>query len=245
MKKILLVAAAAAIAVSANAQFTSGGATAEPAQGNYGSLADQMRKGNSQSFNYNEPAEYKGRFNLGYNMWSTMPDEGDGVSYNGFYLEWLAAISCSQSIPLYFDFGINFNYDYYSDEDKFIKSSNLFQLAIPLQVEYRLPVGNSFHISPYLGLVARINIFGDGKHKVANVNNRGKVTYTEKSVNYFDKDDMGGSDFTWKRFQLGWNIGVNLDIKKFTIGLSYGTDFMEISKKCKSSTFKVGIGFNY
>lgn len=252
MKKSLLFALAAAFAVSANAQFTSGGATNESQQAQRGSLADQMRNGKSQSFNYSEPSTYSGRFNLGYNMWSTLPSQGDGTSYNGFYVEWLDAVSLSANLPLYFDWGFNVNYNHYSkDENKIKSTSNLFQMAVPLQVEYRLPVGDSFHVSPFLGLIARVNILGNGSSEYEETkysSTTGKKTGTstkKQDINYFDKNDMKSSEACWKRFQLGWNIGVNFDINKFTIGLSYGTDFMEISKKCNSSTFKVGIGVNY
>lgn len=248
MKKILLSGLAALMAVSASAQFTSGGtATPEP-QTQHGSLADQMRGSNGKSFSAPSQDNYGGRFNFGYNMWSTMPDNGDGISYNGIYLEWLAAIKLNQSLPLYFDIAINYSYNFKGeDKDLNLKSASMMQLAVPLQVEYRLPVGDKLHISPYLGLVARANLLADQKIKIPTFNNRtGKQTgSTEKSINLFDKDDVGNSELTWKRFQLGWNIGVNFDINKFTIGLSYGTDFMEIAKKCKSSTFKVGIGINY
>ncbi len=246
MKKALLLGLGAIMALSASAQFTSGGATENTQRT---SLADQMT-GRNNSFS--EKKDYSGRFNLGYNMWSLNPSEGDGTSYNGFYVEWLDAVSLSSTVPVYFDWGFNVNYNHYGKDENNIKiSSNMFQIAVPLQVEYRLPVGDKFHISPFLGLIARVNILGNGssEYDVPTYSSKtGKKTGTKtekQDINYFDKDDMGSSEACWKRFQLGWNIGLNFDIQKFTIGLSYGTDFMEISKKVHSSTFKVGIGFCY
>lgn len=249
MKKFLLLGLGTVMALSANAQFTSGGAASESESTPRTSLAEQMSQSRNVSYSDNSN-KYSGRFGVGYNMWSTMPSEGDGVNYNGFYVEWLDAVSCSRNIPIYFDWGFNLNYNYHKDENSNAKStSNMFQIAVPLQVEYRLPVGEKVHISPYLGLIARVNILGSGslEYETISYNSKGKKkTGTEKrDINYFDKEDMGSSEACWKRFQLGWNIGANFDFGKFYIGLSYGTDFMEIAKKCHSSTFKVGIGVAY
>ena len=66
----------------------------------------------------------------------------------------------------------------------------------------------------------------------------------EEKYNMFDKDDVG-KDGQWKRFQLGWHIGVGATYKAFYLGLSYGTDFMELAKKLNTSTFKIGVGYNF
>ncbi len=256
MKKFLLLGLGTVLALSANAQFTSGGAAGESESTPRTSLAEQMSQSRNVSYSdKSSTSNYSGRFGLGYNMWSTMPSQGDGANYNGVYLEWLDAVSCSKSIPLYFDWGFNLNYNYRKDETESTKvTSNLFQIAVPLQVEYRLPVGEKVHISPYLGLIARVNILGSGTSEYETVGYTSGSKYSaprsytkkeSKDINYFDKDDMGSSEACWKRFQLGWNIGVNFDFNKFYIGLSYGTDFMEIAKKCHSGTFKVGIGVAY
>lgn len=56
--------------------------------------------------------------------------------------------------------------------------------------------------------------------------------------------DMGGTDATWNRFQIGWQIGLNARFNsKFLLGLSYGTDFSEIHKKGKIKTTSITIGY--
>lgn len=260
MKKIALLGLGAVLALSANAQFTSGGAAEESSNNsNRTSLAEQMtgksRNGLTAATPSANSGEYSGRVNLGYNMWGTNPSQGDGVTYNGVYFEWIDAVSVSSTAPLYFDWGLNLSYNHRSDDSNDVKvTSNLFQFAVPLQVEYRLPIGENIHLSPFLGLVARVNILGNGSSEYqtkewvsgTKYTSGHYVTKTQKNdIDYFSKDDMGSSEACWKRFQLGWNIGFNFDINKFSIGLSYGTDFMEISKKVHSSTFKVGIGVNY
>ena len=66
----------------------------------------------------------------------------------------------------------------------------------------------------------------------------------QESRSLFDEDDMGDKDYTWKRFQIGWQIGVNARISNsFLLGVSYGTDFSEIVKDGKMKTTSVTVGY--
>lgn len=64
-----------------------------------------------------------------------------------------------------------------------------------------------------------------------------------------DRHGMGSKDYAWNRFQLGWHIGADLEFNNFVVGLNYGTDFIPAWKlkknKVNSSTFNIGIGFNF
>jgi len=65
-----------------------------------------------------------------------------------------------------------------------------------------------------------------------------------QEYNLFDKSDMDSSDATWKRLQVGWQIGVNARFSgKFMVGLSYGSDFSEIRKKVKVNTTSISLGY--
>ena len=61
----------------------------------------------------------------------------------------------------------------------------------------------------------------------------------------FDKDDMGSKDATWKRIQVGWQIGVGLNFKHLHVGLAYGKDFSELYKKCKVPFTTISLGYNF
>ena len=62
----------------------------------------------------------------------------------------------------------------------------------------------------------------------------------------FSKKDMGSSSATWKRFQIGWQIGVKARLsRQFQLGVSYGSDFNEIAKKTKIATTSVNIGYTF
>ena len=63
-------------------------------------------------------------------------------------------------------------------------------------------------------------------------------------VDVFDEDDMG-DDGVFERFQIGSQINATLNIDKFNVGLSYGTDFMEMSKNVDTKALRVSVGVNF
>ena len=72
----------------------------------------------------------------------------------------------------------------------------------------------------------------------------------EMSMNYFDKDDMGGKKYTANRFALGYQIGVNVSFGKYYAGVSYGSDFsdymsekLEVDSKLQTTSVTVGVRF--
>lgn len=121
---------------------------------------------------------------------------------------------------------------------------------------YAFAIPNSkITIAPYAGLNLRLNLFGNRKIEVDGLD----AYYDEdefwemmedeygikEEANLFDKDDMGHKDATWKRFQIGWQIGVNVDFQKAYLGLSYGSDFSEIVKDSKLKTTSITLGFKF
>lgn len=53
----------------------------------------------------------------------------------------------------------------------------------------------------------------------------------KQTLNMFEKKDVGGKDYVWKRFQMGWQIGVGLDYNNLHVGLGYTKDIMELCKR--------------
>ena len=66
-----------------------------------------------------------------------------------------------------------------------------------------------------------------------------------KKKNNFDKKDTGSKDSQWKRFQMGWQIGIGLNYNKLYVGVSYGKDITELCKKTKLSTTSITLGYNF
>jgi opacity protein-like surface antigen len=117
---------------------------------------------------------------------------------------------------------------------------NMISAKIPINVMYSFEVSEAFRIEPYAGIYGRINIWGQSKDD-------------DHSFNIFDKDEVGEAQQA-KRFQLGWNAGVNFRITDaFTVGAGYYMDFMKFQdyeyKEHKFSTnfqgFDITLGLNF
>ena len=138
------------------------------------------------------------------------------------------------------------------------KKFNMFSLKIPVNVIYKYDFPNSsFSIAPFVGVALRYNFSGKLKKEVIFEDFKDyydedyyvEDDFDEDEYNYdhnlFDKKDMGKNG-VWKRFQIGWNIGVKAMYKnKYSIGVAYSSDFSEISKKCKISSFNISAAYHF
>lgn len=133
----------------------------------------------------------------------------------------------------------------------------MFSAKVPINLVYNWQLPNSnISIAPFAGITLRYNFYGKEEFKY-NWNSDFEMywkkvygkqgferDYGDKESNIFDKDDMGSSDATWKRFQIGWQIGVNARFSnQFLVGVSYGSDFSEIYKKAKINTTSITLGY--
>lgn len=205
-----------------------------------------------------------------WNPGSISPKKGDSQSFTGLSVGVSKAIRVSKSAPLYVEGGIALQYSFYSEEaeqlDEGISTEicdpenkfSMFSAKIPVNFVYnwKLPDSN-VTLSPFAGLTLRFNFSGKitteynwdqdyiEEHRDERMGDEEfEALYGDKEVNLFDKEDMGSSDATWKRLQIGWQIGVNARFsKKYLVGISYGTDFSEICKKTKIHTTSVTLGY--
>lgn len=228
MKAIKLLAAAALLAASttASAQFT-----------------------NTSKSTSSSAASTEGwsTFYVQWNPSSINIDlkEADDQSFTGLSVGYSKAFSMTSGTPLFIETGIGLQYsfftidsddmddDYYSWERKY----SMLSAKIPVNLMYNFSLPNSnISIAPYAGLNFRLNITGNMKYTDDDDN--------DEDYNLFDKDDMESKDATWKRFQMGWQIGVNARFNdSFLLGVSYGSDFSELFKKAKISTTSITVGY--
>ena len=156
----------------------------------------------------------------------------------------------SKSLPLFVEAGLGLQYltykdeeddEYYSFEDKI----SMLSLKVPVSLVYRWDIpGSKVSLMPFAGLTLRFNVMG-----------KETMTYEEdgdseeEEVDLFDKDDaekyFGDEDYAWKRFQMGWQIGVKASISNFVLGVSYGGDFSEIAEDAKSKTTSITLGYRF
>lgn len=241
--KFLLVACLLGMAATASAQFANSGAAG-------GDSSD---------------AEAWSGIRLSYNPVSYSID-AKGVkagSLTGFSASYVKSFKLSSNVPLFIETGIglsyisgdiaevsdtDFDYDDFEDyedamediEDFSAMAGDLkmFSAYIPVNFGYKYSFNESWSIFPHAGITLRGNI--SGKLKGKNFDVYGDSDDTE--LNVFDKKDM---DKTWKRFQIGWQIGAGVNYNKFYLSASYGTDFSEITEKSKLKTTSITIGYNF
>lgn len=202
--------------------------------------------------------ENYGRIGVGYDKWHQSSKYMNGSDYNGFYVDWtFVGIPVVENLPLCVEAGIRFNYEYNKSEvNKTDYKTTFMTVGIPVNLTYRFEIANSgVRISPYAGINFKVHALGEQKYTVEEphtttigAGTRFETTTTstiksKKTINIFDKDKNGG--IKYNRFQMGWQVGVNLEFKKFYVSFGYGTDFIKIAENINTSNLTVGIGFSY
>lgn len=247
--KILMMAGALAVATPAFAQFSNASAGSNRSNGGSTMVKDCT------------PYD---RISLYYENGKVSPDYkgADDYSTNGVSIDYIHGFSLSKSLPLFLETGLGASFGVWSDSDgndelEIKQKVTRINMSIPVNVAYKFNINNDFSIQPYLGLNLKFNLMAKNSTKLEfddseiqdAVDDLDDDEFEEtfgfpRSFSMFDKD-YTGKDGQWKRFQLGWHIGVGVNYKAFYLGLSYGTDFMTIAKKVNTSTFKVGVGYNF
>lgn len=185
---------------------------------------------------------------VSYHPMSLSPDEGDNIGITGFSIGYVKGFSLSQNVPIYLEAGANllwgskdvtddFGLDFDDYEIDASAKLNLFSVNVPINFGYKYAVNDNFSIYPYIGVNFKINAIGKIK-----IEAEYEGESESESLDLFSKDDMGEA---WKRFQVGWQIGVAFNINKFTLAAGYGKDFTEITKKVKVAMPSLTVGFNF
>ena len=218
MKKLRLMAIVAMLSVCVNsfAQFTNGSSSASSAN---------TEGWKSVWVQYN-------------------PSKLEDTSFNGISLGYSEAFSLSQTTPLFIEAGAGLQYSFYSEDIDYggyemTSKFNMFSLKIPVNLTYKFDLADGkVALCPFAGVSLRFNVSGKMK-----VEEDGEELY---DLNVFDKEDMGSKDATFKRFQIGWQIGLNAHFgSSFLVGASYGTDFSEICKNTKIKTASLTVGYKF
>ena len=148
------------------------------------------------------------------------------VKMNGFSAGYTYGLNILKTAPLFVEFGANVIY-------------NTLALNVPVSLSYKFSFADKMSLSPFVGVNFRGVLLASGEYT---------ETYDGESnsmdMNYFDEDEVG-EDGKWKRVQVGWQIGVGFNYKKLYVGVAYGSDFSEISKKCKASFTTISLGYNF
>lgn len=166
--------------------------------------------------------------------------------YDGVTVGYSKAFNVGKTTPLFIEAGISGQVGFYTNDDlsNWDYKYSLFSAKVPVNLVYKWTISNNIAILPYIGVIGKYHIVGNMKKEYT-----GSGTYVGdddgKSYDLFDKKDMGEKNKTWKRFQLGYQLGINVMFNKtWHLGLSYSKDFSEVVKKAKFGTISVTIGLN-
>lgn len=165
-----------------------------------------------------------------------MGHESNSASLNGFGIQYSYGIGITDK-PMNIEVGVKWNMgfngvtqkegdDGYSLEYKY--RTQFMRLGIPVSYIYHIPVNDMFKIAPYAGIDFHFNLLAKTKI-TGTLSYMGESESSDQTYNWFKKDgDEGVGDNTFKRFQMGWHIGVRFEYKKLFLGVEYGTDFMPV-----------------
>ena len=196
-------------------------------------------------------------FGFEYLPSSFKPKGESSQSFTGIALTWTTAQGISASLPLYVEAGLGVQWSFYKETEEVAYSYtvptysysggysyttqygyhevdaklNMISMKVPINLIYSYQVPNTnISLDPYVGLRLRFNVFGE-------------IDYDGETANIFDKDDMGSSDNTWNRFQIGWQIGAKIRLGGVFFGAAYGTDFSDIVKDTSINEGQLSFGF--
>lgn len=194
----------------------------------------------AQSFNYVGISYVNNHFGVADKK---VLDKDDAFTLNGFSLDYNHGFSLSSSMPMFVEAGarliFGFNSDKEADDyDEYKQNTSWMSIAVPVNYSYKFRVADDFVIKPYTGINFKFNLLGKQKYTVTELStgDEDKETY-----DLFDKKDMGDEPF--KRFQMGWQIGVDFQYKPFVLGVEYGLDFIKPQKWMNSQLLSVKLGY--
>lgn len=222
MKKLFVLLVACAIATTASAQFVNSG---------------NVKSGSSSNAIFSATDDYN-RIYFGYNPTSIkwedhQSDFEEGVPLkSSLTLGYLHASNLTKSLPLFIEYGANFQYSFGKNSDSGDDWSdtikiNMFSLNIPINLAFKFKF-NDCALTPYVGLNFRVNMAGKYKYEYEYDDYYdGRQTESE-DFDIFDDSDEEMGDMAAKRFQAGINVGVGFSYKAFYLGVGYVSDFSKI-----------------
>ena len=226
-----------AMATSASAQFVQSGANNQS-----GNFFSQMSTDNYSRiyFGYN-PTKIK---------WEDHQSDFEkllplkhGISFGYIY-----GANIVDSLPLYLEFGGNFQYSFGKEEfeddyESYKYKLNMYSLNVPVNLAFRFGFNdNKVEITPYLGLNFRVNLAGNMKIEYEIEDDYYGESYSGSTdIKLFDDSDEEMGEEAFKRFQVGFNVGVNFAFSGFNIGVGYTTDFNKICSALDEYDGKLGV----
>lgn len=167
----------------------------------------------------------------------------------GITLGYLEALNIVKGMPIYVEYGANFQYIYGAEnlEDVVIMGNriginyrtNIFAVNVPVNASVRLSLANNLiAVTPYAGLNARLNLAGK------QVLTSGKDRLENAIFDSSNEEGAAGND-AFNRFQLGLNLGCSATYRVYTFSIGHVFDFSQLSDEGKGRLGVTTIGLGY
>lgn len=151
----------------------------------------------------------------------------DEIGMLGAEVGYAHGFGLSKEMPLYVEVGANLRYNvgdqecttYYTTPFTEKMKAQILSLVVPVNFTYEFAIPNSnVSIAPYVGVHARYNLMAKSKYE-------NSIDECEGWQNKFDKDVNDAN-----HFQFGYQVGVNVNIKSFYVGIGYNQDLTRLYK---------------
>jgi len=190
------------------------------------------------------------------------------TSLNGFGLNYNHGFGVAED--MFVEAGLNFDFGFgtanTSEKGNFMsytmqgkhKMTNI-NLRVPVNFVYRFGLTDDLTLAPYAGINFKLNLVT--KYKVfvdTDIPDEDLQGMDMESdwVNVYKVGDggFGHKDYTWNRFQMGWQVGVGLSYQRYYVGLEYGTDFIpayshkfddKYDFKINTQALKLSLGYTF
>lgn len=245
MKKYLLTVCFVAISFMASAQFaTTNGSS---------SLGASTKSSSDVSGHSSFYVQYNS-FGVGEFADVLEDMDAENETLTGITLGGNKTIPVASSLPLFIEVGAGLTYAWakiYDEEEEeecywcydeysynYKVSSQHLMINVPVNLMYKFLLPNSsITLEPYVGLNVKGHLLGQMKDNSTldaccddMEEYEDEFNDDDSTIDYFDKDDMGGKKYVAKRVNIGWQIGANVDLGSAFVGISYGSDFGKFMK---------------
>lgn len=125
---------------------------------------------------------------------------------------------------------------YNDDEFDYKDVIDLFYLQIPVVAAYRINVNDHWNITPKTGPYLACALHGQYKYEV-------NGSYSESG-----KENLFSSEFGGKRFDFGWDFGIDFEYQRFVFGAEYEIGFISFGPKdsdIKNSAAYFTLGYKF
>lgn len=191
----------------------------------------------------------------------------ENINGTGFSLGYNKTFNIVKDKPVYLVAGANFQYSIFSQTTdggagsftnngaavNYKKLNNydysLYDINIPVSVMYDIDVTNSFSVAPFAGIKLRAGLGGSIKNTpsasgldqttLAALKQADPTVLAETSQGIYEGDNA------FKRFNIGWQAGVNLYYNSYTLGFSYGTFINKIAEGTTLKQASITLGYRF